>query len=381
MKLKLSISARKVLNIIIMLLVAMICVVFVYHGSRVTWDFRNNLWSPAHLLVQGKSPYLISDLSPRGNAVWFPMVIGAFFPLGWLRLEQASMLWLIINLVAIVPIIIISSQTKQPGWWPFILGLLAFVLYPRTIAHLRLGQFTIIATLLFLLSVQFMLKDKLFLAAILVAVAISKPQLGVLVVPGLIVASWRMYGVQGIKFIFYLGLGVLLLTLPLFVGYKDWVIDFIGMLKRNPVWLHPSLFSLLREMWGGAGIGAWSILFLGAFALNLRIWQTQPPLVAVYWGLALTPLVSPYIWSWDFVMILPFFVWTMAQIRHYGALLTLLVGYLSVWILMFRVILTTDGGDHHFWWASWVMFILIAIVWIMEKRLSGQGEKVLYGIK
>jgi hypothetical protein len=59
------------------------------------WDVRNNLWAPSHLLLNGQSPYDLSSLYELGAAVWLPMAIGAFFPLGALSHEQAAMVWLL----------------------------------------------------------------------------------------------------------------------------------------------------------------------------------------------------------------------------------------------------------------------------------------------
>ena len=47
-------------------------------------DFYNELWGPAYLLVNGQSPYDTPILDPVLPAVWLPMAIGFFFPLGWL---------------------------------------------------------------------------------------------------------------------------------------------------------------------------------------------------------------------------------------------------------------------------------------------------------
>jgi hypothetical protein len=43
---------------------------FAANFSYVSWDFRNNLWGPAHLLVQGQSPYRLELFFERGNPVW-----------------------------------------------------------------------------------------------------------------------------------------------------------------------------------------------------------------------------------------------------------------------------------------------------------------------
>ena len=55
-----------------------------------SWDFRNNLWGPAHLLTTGRSPYFIKQLPRRKtdvkDAQWIATVLqkelikGSFIP-------------------------------------------------------------------------------------------------------------------------------------------------------------------------------------------------------------------------------------------------------------------------------------------------------------
>ena len=70
-------------------------------------DLYNNLWGPARLLVHGQSPYDTGALlQPPGvswlPAVWLPMATGLLFPLGWLTVYQASQLWLIGSVSALI---------------------------------------------------------------------------------------------------------------------------------------------------------------------------------------------------------------------------------------------------------------------------------------
>jgi hypothetical protein len=111
----------------------------------------------------------------------------------------------------------------------------------------------------------------------------------------------------------------------------------------------------------------WAILFGAATLFNGRLWWQKPGLEALWWSLALTPLVSPFIWSWDFVLLLPLFVWCLFHLRSRVAQVILGAGYLVNWYLMMRVILTTDGSDHYFWWGSWFL-MLVMIAGIMTER-------------
>ncbi len=97
------------------LLVGVAAYLFLSRANLGAWDFRNNLWAPAHLLVGGRSPYLIESLFPGSNAVWMPTVIGAFFPLGWLTESQATALWVVISAGAYLSLIILSSGKARPA--------------------------------------------------------------------------------------------------------------------------------------------------------------------------------------------------------------------------------------------------------------------------
>lgn len=212
------------------------------------------------------------------------------------------------------------------------------------------------------------------LAALAVAAAAAKPQLGLLVVPGLLWASWRLYDSgRFFRFILYLGLAALGLTLPLFAGNARWLAGFAQAISSNPAWLQPSLFTLLPRAWGAAGWAVWIVLFLLLFALNFRFWQVQPPETAVFWSLALTPLITPYVWSWDFVTLLPLFLWLLFRIKRPLAWAAALLGYAVWWGGALAIVLFTDGSDHRFWWASWFMFGLILLVyWIDTGQLPGK---------
>jgi hypothetical protein len=337
------------------------------------WDFRHNLWAPVSLLVQGKSPYNIKPIAPDGGAVWFPVVIGLFFPLGWISFSYASVLWLVLSISLVVILVIIAANGEKPRILPFSLGLLIIFLHPRVIAHLQLGQYTIFAVISFLLATYVLTKGKLFWTAFFVAIALAKPQLGFLIVPGIAIACFHSGGIKSTaKYISYLIAITVLFSIPLFIGYWNWIPDFISALQQNPGWVQPSLLSVLENRLGTPGILIWFITALIFSFINGWIWYRLPPTDAIYWSLALTPLVTPYIWSWDFVMIMPLFVRTLYQISRIPSYFVLLGGYAVSWWLMFQIIMQTNGDDQYFMWVSWTTFILILVALILENKIKGE---------
>ena len=191
-----DISPKKA--ILAMLLIGSILGLVVLFVSRFNyspgWDFKHNLWAPAHLLVNSRSPYNIEDLFENGNAVWLPMAIGAFLPLGLLPLQQASNLWWFINCVGLIALVWLSSGSKRPQIILFTVILLMAFLFPPTISHFDLGQFTIIICLFFLIISTF--EDRLhpFFLGLFFAVSLSKPQLTIFVLPGYFYAYFKRHG-------------------------------------------------------------------------------------------------------------------------------------------------------------------------------------------
>lgn len=80
-----TLSGRRVMEGFIIFSFALFAIWLVCNNPFDFGDFRHNLWAPTHLLLRGESPYLIKTLFPNKHAVWLPMAVGLFFPLGWRR--------------------------------------------------------------------------------------------------------------------------------------------------------------------------------------------------------------------------------------------------------------------------------------------------------
>jgi len=350
-------------------------------------DLYNNLWGPARLLVHGQSPYDTSALQqPPGvpwlPAVWLPMAIGLFFPLGWLTVYQASQLWLIGSVSALIVTLWLGGGGQRPPLLPFALSGLAAFLFPPTLSHLGLGQFTILSTLALLLSARFVTRPRYLLAGFLVAVALAKPQLGALVVPGLFVAYGRLYRLKGVlSFAGALVLWIILLVIPLWIAHPSWFGDFVTALWHNQEWAQPSLFTLLRLQWGTLGWLLWGLLAIGVFSANAWLWLKHPPQNAVIWSLALTPLVTPYIWSWDFAILVPLMTYAFFHLELKPARVLFGLGYVLCWFLIVWVRFNTDNSDHRFWWIPWLIVASACVAYLIDARpfanprLSEQSQR------
>jgi len=210
--------------------IAGILLFVVFGNVPVGWNFRNILWGPAHLLLQGKSPYDVDSLFGPGvaNALWMPVVIGLFCPPGFLPLQQASNLWWVLSLAGMLLLTLLVMRNRDQGILFKALLVSAGLLYPPVLAHLMLGQFSIFSILIFLLVVFFRRKMPDLLSAFLVIAASTKPQLSFLFLPGLLFHKNRTEGFQRtFRYLLKMAGVILVLLVPLFILSPGWYGDFL----------------------------------------------------------------------------------------------------------------------------------------------------------
>jgi hypothetical protein len=355
------VTKRGFMILMLFSMLAILSGIFVIYSTAFTcWDFRNNLWGPAHLLTQRQSPYRVDMLFDLGSAVWMPMVVGLFFPLGFLSLQQASNLWFVFNLGWFLLILWISSGYRRPSVWLFTISILLGFLFPPLVTHFWSGQISILITLLFLVAATWNDEMPAILLAALMAVGLSKPQLAILVLPGFLINRIKKSGIQNtLQLVAYLIGCILILAVPLFLAYPNWFPDFVLELQQNPSWAHPSSLYFLRNAVPEIGAAIWVMLTIMVFALNIWLWTILPSRDAIYWSLALTPLVTPYIWTWDFVLILPLFIFCLFRAKTKLSLGILLGGYLICWGLITNMKLHDEVNETFFWWVPWLLIGVI----------------------
>jgi hypothetical protein len=357
-----------------LLVVGSALVWFVAAQNIIGWDFRNNLWGPAHLLLRGDSPYRIDLLFENSNSVWMPSIIGALFPLGWLPLETASNLWFVLNIVLFVVMVLLAfprRETRLPVGW-LVSGLIAIFLFPSLLSHLYQGQISIVIGVALLVVTRLIArKERLWLAGLLTALALAKPQLTPFALAGMAVYLWHDKRAL-LRFAAAALAWSVLLTLPLWVGYPGWTADFLADLARNPDWAQPSSLVLLRQVLNDVGTAVWLALAAAGFGFNLWAWRAWPPRTAVLWSLALTVLLTPYVWTWDFVLLVPLLTHIYFSAKTALARLVWLVGYGACWLLFFYVRTTTDNSDIHFWWYGWAVMGVMLAVLLVERQCSAR---------
>ncbi len=162
--------------------------------------------------------------------------------------------------------------------------------------------------------------------------------------------------------VFYLILAVGILSLPLYAFYPQWITDFIRNLFSNPSWAHPSSLYILRTNFNHFGeILWWMLLFTGS-GVNIWLWTHRPKREAVVWSLALTTLITPYVWSWDFVLLIPLFTSYLYRKMPRSSTWLLYFTFIVCWGVIVYMKLTGHTSDDLYWWVPWYLigFVIIS---------------------
>jgi hypothetical protein len=332
-------------------------------------DFYNELWGPASLLVRGQSPYATASLDPVLPAVWLPMSIGFFFPLGWIPENLALQIWYVFNILEISLIIYFAQGKNRNLYNTAGLALICFF-FPLIFNHINLGQFSITVTLCWVLAAYFLEKDRHWASAFCIALALSKPHLGFLAILGL---SYRDFREGGFIAMFLSWARILsmclILCVPLFVAYPNWIPDAIVSMGSNPPWSYPSLFILFERYLGAWGHVLWGLTTLVVIGMNFWLWKKLPLKNAVYWSLALAPLVTPYVGSWDFVVLFPLLISTYTDV-DWKRKAFLWVAYCIAWFGMAQVQKLAVSHNHYFWWVPlwFIGAVMLVTDWRMKRE-------------
>jgi hypothetical protein len=358
-------------SILILILMAGLFVYFFWPLAQPKADFYNELWGPAYLMVHGESPYNTASLDPVLPAAWFPMAIGFFGPLGWISEDIALLVWFLFCTTELFVIVFLSQGKFRAFYVTLIAALLAFA-FPPTLYHFFLGQITLTVTLCMILATYSAIKGKHWLAAFLVALGLSKPHLGVLAVLGLSVHYFRGGGIRETA-AFYLRvvLMIIILCLPLFFAYPNWIPDAVTSMQSNAYWVYPSLHVLLQRNLGLLGIFIWGLITLSILLLSYFLWRKLQPVTAMFWSLGLALLVTPYVGSWDFVILLPILIATFSQ-ADWKRKLFLVLSYLLAWYGMAIIQRMEPSHNYYFWWVPPWFLASVAIVTPWKEYVKGK---------
>jgi hypothetical protein len=258
-------------------------------------------------------------------------------------------IWYIFNILEIGLIVFLLQGQKRNVPDTVSLALMCFF-FPLTLNHINLGQFSITVTLCWVLATIFLEKDWRWLSAFCIALALTKPHLGFLAVLGL---SYRDYQRRGFRpmLLFWARILIICLALctPLFIAYPNWIPDAITSMGKNPAWSYPSLYILFERYLGSSGHILWGVTSLTLIGLNFWLWKKLPLKNAIFWSLSLAILVTPYVGSWDFVVLFPLLILTYISV-DWKRKIFLWIVYCVAWYGMAQIQMLTVSHNHYFWW-------------------------------
>ena len=237
-------------NILLLILGGFLLVLFINFVPStlfpISGDFRGNLWEPAYLLVHRMNPYYIEGIFDNLNPLWFPMIIGLFFPLGYLPLQWASNLWFAFSCIVLFLIVVIMARPSHKPVGYVMLTIIALSLFPSSVGHFKYGQVSLFISLLFVILSLYRKKLSPFLTGLLLSLCFTKPQIVVLFLPAFLVVYLSEQGKERFlrMFLSTILCGVIF-CIPLFIAYPNWIPTFLSNLQTNPLWAYPSLYYLL----------------------------------------------------------------------------------------------------------------------------------------
>jgi hypothetical protein len=351
-----------------------------------SWDFRGSLWGPSYMLLHGLTPY--SWNTPYGPypGIWMPQTIGAFFVIGFLPCWLAAKFWFLSEIFGLLLIIWLASGKKMPSQTLFAISLLLIFFFVPLYIHLGIGQISIFITVMVMLVV-FLPKEGYppdhlaWWMPLLLALGLAKPQLGILVYPGLLAGMLRYKGLRGgIRLVLSIAAWIIVLIVPLFLLDSGWVKGFLNITLGNTsvTWDLPVPMVQLRAALGAPGVLLWALIFLACLSFTLWLWLKRDARLALVWSLALTPIATIYCSSWDFMLMIPLLIWTLLRLQTIPARIVLVGGALLVDILQVAQRWKTSLPDGRNWWIPPFLLAVIALAIGIEHLIHRTNNQMKF---
>jgi len=311
-----------------------------------------------------KAPLEIDFIPQFAYPPWFAL---STFYLGWFSIQSAAVLWFEINLV----MLFLSIWFLTEGWKP-LLRLLAFpaglFFYP-VLGALAIGQYdfpVLLGTAMLIYSIR---HKQPILTALGMSLLTFKPHLGGLIlVAGLIHLFLRRDAFGRRALLYSIAAGISLFILG-FVASSTWPLAYLNSLLNYRELGHITSCSecislpILLSRWlfdGQLITAAWIalllfILFLFVFYLTRSLWK--PAELLLTGVLLVTLLVSPYLYNYDFILLLvPFAI--LLYKSNWIEKITVLLCY---FIPTFALIRYGRSGNVSLIIVTFVMFILLFV--------------------
>jgi len=343
---------------------------FYYYPIGDSWDFRNNLWGPSYLLLHNQNPYKIKLLFIDSNAVWLPPAVGLFSFLGAFPFETSRVLWLLINLSAFFIVCLLILQPIRS--FSEFCWILLLALFPSTIVNFTMGQFSIFSLFVMVFLAKFYNRISPWIIGLFLALLFTKPQLIIFSLPVFIFRLILEKGTVSVLIqIIWIVTGLLICSSPLILGGENWIYQLIENLKGNTRWLQPNPFSFLVQQIGLSPLIGF-IFFAIALSFLFYYSYTHNMYDSIILSMAITTLLSPFIWSWDFVLLFPLVISSYKKNNFKIARLIILLGFSSITLFFLVIKISGYNSDDLFIWIpSSILFLLLLAKQIENKFYSG----------
>ena len=383
----------------------------VYYGIAVNnernVDYVNNgfftFWLSGRMEWTGEQPYSSIDWvngHHANGATWIPNQIFPYplplalvtAPLGFFPIEKAYILWdmLAQGLIALCILWLATHWEGLNRQAYAIFVLVATVLNGNVFLGLMTGTIAALFVVFLTLALYFMETRRPLLAGVALAgLALKPPLLTVVMLIGvwlLFRRNWKAIG--GIAFG---GLGLLVIGL---IQDPLWIQKFLGAggnLLSMRLGHQPTIISYTRLACSGemtCAFIAYGFIALALVTLFVfLIWKKQvslSPLMAFSAAIALGVLLPPYIWSYDYaLLIIPICYIAFDLIRrretyvHSTVFLLVLdvlsmVGLLLFWMNPDSAALTIQRDM----WSIWVALLVLFITWWMVFRAPAEASSI-----
>lgn len=326
-------------------------------------------------MLHNQNPYQIEQLFTESNAVWLPPVIGFFLWLGMFPFEVSRIFWLLITLITFF---ILCFTLLQPVKSPNeLVWIILLVLFPSTIINFTMGQFSIMSCFVMVCVAKSYNKIPPWVNGFLFALLFSKPQLIIFSLP---VFIFRLMLEKGKKKAFiqivWIMVGLLIYSSPFLFINKDWTLQLIENLRGNSRWLQPNPFSYLVQYIGhptliGLFLVVISLLFLFRYSYTHSMYET------IVFSMAITTILSPYIWSWDFVLLIPLLINSFKKYDLKASKMVAFIGYVAITLLFSAMKIAGYNSDEFFIWVPPSILILLLLANRIENQFSRRVMTVL----
>jgi hypothetical protein len=300
------------------------------------------------------------------------------FYLGLFPAKAAATLWFELNLM----MLFLSVWLLTEGWSGR-LRLIAFPLalfFLPVLGALSVGQYdfpVLLGTSLLIYSLQ---KENVALTTLGAVLLTFKPHVGALIllsVVGWLIASRSNFGHRVIRALLLAGIFLFMIG---FVADPVWIISYPKMLlsyqdEENvtacsectslPVWLSRWFFDGSLTIAAVIGIVLLIVLVVLFFVMRRALWEA--PIFLLVCALLIMLLVSPYLYNYDFLLLLvPFAVLVHAK----GSLLEKIVVLICYLVPTFAIILYGRDGNISLILVTVVMTILLYLYMLRMLRIK-----------